>query len=468
MLFQKRQAIEYDFKPNNNMTIKTIDFKRKTIRALSITTALFATIALVVGILIHLQVIALLQSPPLSLIFIIIISLLTGISAYGFWNYKNWAKSILLNLAILVITYFFITAIFEFSSIVFGGKEITPIPVILSTFFNCFIYKFLYKTIIPIAIIVLLKYQEEGFTESQAQRYFFDQMIKYVLLFAASSSILIVAMIFIFTFMESTDAITEIGLQEMLIGTIWRPGSIIGTEDAQFGLVPMIIGSIYSTIGAVILGVPLSIGTAILLAEIAPPFISDIFRPAIELLAGIPSVIYGLFGMIVIAPLIRNFEVPGNSGFGLLNASIILAVMILPTITNIAEDAICAVPDSYRNAALALGATKWQMIYSVLIPAARSGIMAAIILGVGRALGETMALIMVIGNSIAIPIPLNKNPLTLLLATARTLTGNIAVEINYAAGVHRSSLFFTGVLLFVLLLIINRFAHFMMREKKPV
>jgi phosphate transport system permease protein len=445
------------------MIIKTIDFKRKTIRALSIITALFATTVLFAAILLHLQVIAFQLPLLLSLIFGIIIFLLTGISAYGLWNFKNWAKSILFYLAILFITYFFVMAIFEFSTIVFGGKEITPIPVILSTFFKCFIYKLLYKTIIPIAIIVLLKYQEEVFTESQAQRNFFDQIVRYVLLFAASSSILIVAIIFLFTFLESTDAISVIGLEEMLTGTIWRPGSIIGTKDAQFGLVPMIIGSIYSTIGAVILGVPLSIGTAILLAEIAPPFFRDIFRPAIELLAGIPSVIYGLFGMIVIAPLIRNFEIPGNSGFGLLNGSIILAIMILPTITNIAEDAICAVPNSYREASLALGATKWQTIKSVTIPAARSGIIAAIILGVGRALGETMALIMVIGNSIAIPVPLNKNPLTLLLATARTMTGNIAVEINYAAGVHRSSLFFTGVLLFIFLLIINRIAHFMMR-----
>jgi len=448
--------------------MKTIDFKQKTIRALSILTALFAITAFAAGFLLHFQVIAFSLPPWLSLILGIAISLLTGISAYGLRKYKNWAKSILISTSSLVIAYFLIQAIFEFLTIVFGGKEITPIPVILSTFFNCFIYQLLNQTIIPIAIIVLLKFQEEGFTESQAQRNFFDQIIKYVLLFAASSSILIVSMIFLFTFMESTNAITAIGLEEMLTGTIWRPGSIIGTQDAQFGLVPMIIGSIYSTIGAVVLGVPLSIGTAILLAEIAPPFIRSIFRPSIELLAGIPSVIYGLFGMIVIAPLIRNFEVPGNSGFGLLNGSIILAIMILPTITNITEDAIRAVPDSYRQASLALGATKWQTIKSVIIPTARSGIIAAVILGVGRALGETMALIMVIGNSIAIPVPLNENPLTLLLATARTLTGNIAVEINYAAGVHRSALFFTGILLFTLLLIINRIAHFMMQEKKPV
>ena len=448
--------------------MKTIGFKRKTIRSLSIITTLLAATAFVAGFLLYFQVIAFPLPPLLSLILGIIISLLAGISAYGLWSYKSWAKSILIMAALLVIVYFLISAIFEFSTIVFGGKEITPIPVILSTFFNCFIYKLLCKTIAPIAIIVLLKYQEEGFTESQKQRNFLDKLTKYILLFSASSSILIVAMIFIFTFLESTDAIVAIGLEEMLIGTIWRPGSIIGTKNAHFGLVPMVIGSIYSTIGAVILGVPLSIGTAILLAEIAPPFIRSIFRPAIELLAGIPSVIYGLFGMIVIAPLIRKFEVPGNSGFGLLNASIILAIMILPTITNITEDAIRAVPDSYRQASLALGATRWQTIKSVIIPAARSGIIAAIILGVGRALGETMALIMVIGNSIAIPVPINENPLTLLFATARTLTGNIAVEVNYAAGVHRSALFFTGILLFTLLLIINRIAHFMMQGKKPI
>jgi phosphate transport system permease protein len=213
----------------------------------------------------------------------------------------------------------------------------------------------------------------------------------------------------------------------MLLGTIWRPGSIIGTDDAQFGLVPMFVGSILSTFGAVVLGVPLSIGTAVLLAEIAPPLVREVVRPAVELLAGIPSVVYGLFGMVVLAPLIRKIQIPYNTGFSVLNASIILAVMIIPTITNIAE--------------------------------------AAVILGIGRALGETMAMIMVIGNSIAIPTPLNDNPLTLFLSSARTLTGNIAVEINYAAGAHRSALFFTGVLLFCMILSVNSLARFMMRER---
>jgi len=325
---------------------------------------------------------------------------------------------------------------------------------------------FLAKSSIPIIIVSFLKFNKDGFEESQEQRNFLDKFIKKALLVIASSSIFIVAMIFLFTFLESTDAISQIGLEELLTGTIWRPGAIIGSDEGQFGLVPMVIGSIYSTIGAVILGVPLSILTAILLAEIAPPLVRDFFRTAVELLAGIPSVIFGLFGMVVIAPLIRNIEIAGNSGFGILNASIILATMILPTITNVTEDAIRAVPDSYRHASLAMGATHWQTIVSVVLPAARSGIIAAIILGIGRALGETMALIMVIGNSIAIPKLLNDNPLSLLLSTARTLTGNIAVEINYAAGVHRSALFFTGILLFVLLLVINRLAHFLMREKK--
>jgi phosphate transport system permease protein len=251
----------------------------------------------------------------------------------------------------------------------------------------------------------------------------------------------------------------------MLLGTIWRPGSIIGTENAQFGLIPMIAGSILSTFGAAVLGVPLAIGTAILLAEIAPPAVRETVRPAVELLAGIPSVVYGLFGMVVLAPLIRLIEIPYNTGFGLLNASIILAVMILPTVANIAEDAIRAVPKAYKEGSLALGTTHWQTIWSVILPAARSGIVAAIILGIGRALGETMALIMVIGNSIAMPTPLNDNPLTLFLNTARTLTGNVAVEINYAAGSHRSALFFTGVLLFIMILSVNMIARYLMRER---
>jgi len=449
--------------------MKTLAIKKKSIRVLAGLIFLLAILSVLLSFLNYFSVLHLMDSPPLLSLFSgIIFGFFIGYTSYGLWNYRDWGKLFLFSLALIVILFFFVSAIFEFSTIVFAGKTVTPVPVILKTFVNVFVLKLLQQCAIPLLLVFLLRFQEEGYIESQAQRNLIDRVVRYFLFFAATSSILIVCLIFLFTFSESTEAINEIGLKELLTGTVWRPGSIIGNDTAQFGLVPMVLGSIYSTIGAIILGVPLSLGIAILLAEIAPPFFRNIFRPAIELLSGIPSVIYGLFGMIIIAPLIRNIEIQGNSGFGLLNASIILAIMILPTVTNIAEDAIRAVPDSYRNASLAMGATKWQTIKNVVLPAARSGIVAAIILGIGRALGETMALIMVIGNAIAIPKPLNNNPLTLFLVAARTLTGNIAVEINYAEGTHRSALFFTGVLLFILLLIINRIANVIMREKKPV
>jgi len=233
----------------------------------------------------------------------------------------------------------------------------------------------------------------------------------------------------------------------------------------SFGLLAMIAGSVLVTFGAIVLGVPPALGCAILLAEVAPVRVRAIIRPAVELLAGIPSVVYGLFGMVVLVPLVRGIPVPGNTGFGLLAASSVLAVMILPTITNIAEDAIRAVPREYKEGSLALGTTHWQTIVGVILPAARSGIVAAIILGVGRALGETMAMIMVIGNSVAFPAPLNHNPLTLFLSQARTLTGNIAVEISYATGLHANALFATGVILFVMIMLVNSLARLVMRQR---
>ena len=304
-----------------------------------------------------------------------------------------------------------------------------------------------------------------NFVVNPEQRNLIDRSVRVILLVTALSSILIVFLIIFFTMQEAWLSIEEIGLGNMLMGTIWRPGSIIGADGAQFGLIPMIIGSILSTIGAAVLGVPLSIGTAVLLAEVAPGAVRELLRPAIELLAGIPSVVYGLFGMVVLAPLIREIPITHNSGFGILNASIVLAIMIIPTVTNIAEDAIRAVPHEFKQGSLALGATHWQTIVNVIIPSARSGLIAAVILGIGRALGETMAVIMVIGNSIAIPKPLTDNPLTLFLNTARTLTGNVAVEINYAAGAHRSALFFTGILLFIMIFLVNSVARYLMRER---
>lgn len=291
-------------------------------------------------------------------------------------------------------------------------------------------------------------------------RYLVDRSARYLLLVAASASILVVSLIFLFTLREAWSAFREIGLSSLLLGGIWRP------QIEEYSILPMIAGSILVTTGAIILGVPLSLGTAIFLAEIAPPIVRNLVRPAVELLAGIPSVIYGLFGMVVLVPLVRQIPVERNTGFGLLAASMVLAVMIAPTVTNIAEDAIRAVPREYKEGSLALGTTHWQTIVGVIWPAARSGVVAAIILGIGRALGETMAMIMVIGNSIIPPTPLNNNPLTIVLSQTRTLTGNIAVEINYATGLHRSALFATGVVLFVTIMLINSLARFLLRERE--
>ena len=291
-------------------------------------------------------------------------------------------------------------------------------------------------------------------------RFIVDRGIKYILLVFALISIIVLFLIGFFIFRQSLPALKAIPLSDIFLKTEWRP-----TMD-RFGILAMIVGSIMVTIGALLLGVPLAIGCAILLAEVAPKTVQEIVRPAVQLLGGIPSVIFGLFGMVVLVPLVRQIKVAGNTGFGLLSASIVLAIMILPTITTIAEDAIRAVPQGFRNGSLALGATKWQTITQVVLPSARSGIVAAIILGVGRALGETMAMIMVIGNSVILPKPLNGNPLTIWLRQARTLTGSIATEINYAAPTHESMLFVIGVVLFILIMIVNVIARSIIRSNK--
>jgi phosphate transport system permease protein len=396
----------------------------------------------------------------------VIVAALGIVLTRGLWRLQNWARMAAILLLVVIGLYYGLTAVFDAAAEIFGGEQVVPVGAILSITFKALL-RLVATGFVPVAMIYGLSRLGADFYESPGQRAFVDRGVRYILLATALSSIFIVFLIIVFTVLESREAIEKIGLRTMLLGTVWRPGSIIGTEKAQFGLIPMIIGSILATFGAVVLGVPLSIGTAILLAEVAPPSVREIVRPAVELLAGIPSVVYGLFGMVVLAPLIRKIQIPYNTAFGLLNASIVLAVMIIPTVTNIAEDALRAVPKRYKEGSLALGATHWQTILRVLLPAARSGIVAAVILGIGRALGETMAMIMVIGNSIAIPSPLNDNPLTLFLSTARTLTGNIAVEINYAAGAHRSALFFTGVLLFLMILLVNSLARYLMRERLP-
>jgi len=383
---------------------------------------------------------------------------------WGLWTLKNWARTALIGILGLVGLYFATLVVFDAFAQIFGGERIVPLLEILKLS-GLGLLRILATGAVPLALIYGLVRAESYFHETTREREVVDRSVWYILIAAALSAIVIVLLIILFTGKEAWEAITEVGVLTMIFDTVWRPGSIIGVEGAQYGMLPMIVGAVLSTFGAMVLGLPLSLGAAILLTEVAPAWVRELFQPAIELLAGIPSVVYGLFGMVVLAPLIRKISVAGNSGFGLLNASIILAIMILPTVTNIARDAIRAVPKAYKEGSLALGATHWQTIRQVTLPAARSGIVAAIILGIGRALGETMALIMVIGNSIAMPKPLDDNPLTLFLATARTLTGNIAVEINYAAGAHRSALFFSGVLLFFMILAVNSLARTLMRER---
>lgn len=272
-------------------------------------------------------------------------------------------------------------------------------------------------------------------------RYFVNRGASGLVLLCACLSFVILLAIAVFTFREALPAFREIGLLDLLFGTVWRP--TIG----EFGILPMIIGSVAVTVGAVVIAVPLGVACAILMAEVAPERIRYLLRPAVELLVGIPSVVYGLVGIFLIVPLIREI---GGTGFSVAAASIVLAAMILPTIISISEDSIRAVPRCYKEGSLALGATHWQTVWRVMLPAARSGIMASIVLGIGRAVGETMAMIMVIGNAVLIP--------TSPLDPARTLTGSIAVEINYAAGLHRSAIFAIGVVLFLFIIVINSVA----------
>jgi phosphate transport system permease protein len=278
-------------------------------------------------------------------------------------------------------------------------------------------------------------------------RYFVDRNAKYLVLILASSSFIILAAIAIFTLREGLPAFQQVGFTHFIFGTEWRPGI------EKFGILPMIIGSLAVTLGAMVLAIPLGIGCAILLAEVAPHRVRQFLRPAVEILVGIPSVVYGLIGMLLIVPLVRQI---GGTGYSIAAGALVLTAMVLPTIISISEDSIRAVPRKYKEGALALGATHWQTIWHVLIPAARSGITAGIILGIGRAIGEAMAMIMVTGNAVQIP--------TSPLDSTRTMAGGIAVEINYASGLHQNALFAIGVVLFVVILIINSFAMVAMRR----
>jgi phosphate transport system permease protein len=267
----------------------------------------------------------------------------------------------------------------------------------------------------------------------------YEKLIQLLLFLCALIAVLGVILITFFIVKEGWPVIQKVGFFDFVLGKQWSPTQQI------YGIFPMVMGSVYATLGALILGVPIGLGCAVFLAEIAKPRISDIIRPGIQLLAGIPSVVYGLYGLVVIVPIIR--KVFNNQGFSVLAGSIILAIMILPTIINISESAIRSVPKDYKEASLALGGSHWQAIYKVIVPAARSGIMSGIILGMGRAIGETMAIIMISGNSTMVP--------ESILSPMRTLTGNIGIEMGYASGEHQQALFATGVILFIFIMILN-------------
>ena len=271
-------------------------------------------------------------------------------------------------------------------------------------------------------------------------RKYSESIMKIVFLLSAAVSILAVLLICWFLFSEGLPTIGEIGVLNFLTGTVWKP------LEKHFGILPMIVGSCYVTAGAIIIGVPVGLLCAIYMAKFCPRGVYRILKPAIDLLAGIPSIIYGFFGLMVIVPVMQ--QLTGTSGKGVLTASIMLGIMILPTIISVSEAAIRAVPESYYEGALALGATHERSVFFTTVPADKSGIMAGIILGIGRAIGETMAVVMVAGNQPVIP--------ESILSGVRTMTINIVLEMGYAAkGMHRDALIATAVVLFVFILIIN-------------
>jgi phosphate ABC transporter permease protein PstC len=276
-----------------------------------------------------------------------------------------------------------------------------------------------------------------------------EKFIERVLLLLALSSITSLVLITFFIFWEGFPLILHTGLKNFIASAHWAP------TKGHFGILAMIISSLLVTLGAMVLGVPLGLSCAIVLAEFSPQPLKLVLKPTLELLAGIPSVVYGFLGVVWLVPLIRDHL--GGPGLSLLAASVILGIMILPTVISISIDALSAVPEIYREGSIALGATMWQTVRRVVLPAASSGIITAIILGMGRAIGETMAVIMVAGNALQIP--------TSILEPVRTLTSNIALELGYASGRHREALFATGIVLFIIIMILNLSATLITRRR---
>lgn len=266
-----------------------------------------------------------------------------------------------------------------------------------------------------------------------------EKVMQGVFLISACVSILAVILICVFIFANGVPAIFKITPGKFIGGTSWKP------LEGLFGILPMIVGSIYVTAGGVLFGVPIGILCAVFMARFCPKKLYKIIKPAIELLAGIPSIVYGFFGLVVLVPMVRNML--GGSGKNILTASIMLGIMILPTIIGVAESSIRAVPESYYEGALGLGATRERAVFFAVLPAAKSGILAGVILGIGRVIGETMAVVMVAGNQAVMP--------NSILGGVRTLTSNIVLEMGYASGLHKDALIGTAVVLFVFILLIN-------------
>ena len=275
-------------------------------------------------------------------------------------------------------------------------------------------------------------------------------LIEKGLLITALSSIIIILLIIIFIFSEGLPSMESYGFLKFIFGSTWDPSA------GDYGVLPMIVGSLGITGLALLFAVPLSLLCAIFMAEIAPKTMRKILKPVIEILAGIPSVVYGFFGLIVLVPIMRvQF---GGTGFSMLTASIILTVMILPTIISVSEDALRSIPLEYKEASLAVGATHWQTIKNVIFPAAIPGIITAVILGMGRAIGETLAVIMVAGNVAQFP--------NSIFDPVRALTSNIAIEMGYATGIHYSALFGTAIVLFIIIMILLVIANYFHYKKK--
>lgn len=266
-----------------------------------------------------------------------------------------------------------------------------------------------------------------------------EKVMQAVFFLIACISIVSVLLICIFLFSNGLPAIKEIGIIKFLFGEVWRPSS------NEFGILPMIVGSLYVTLGALVIGVPIGILTAVFMAYFCPNKLYKPLKAGINLMAGIPSVVYGFFGLVVLVPFVRDYI--GGYGMGVLTAAILLGIMILPTIVSVSETAIRAVPHHYYEGGLALGASHERSIFFVVLPAAKRGLLAAIILGLGRAVGETMAVIMVAGNQAILP--------KALTSGVRTLTTNIVMEMGYSTGLHREALIGTAVVLFIFVLIIN-------------